>query len=178
MQLQTINQSTNPTWQQEFRTALKTQPEINSYFNLDHFDQLPFDMLIPLKFAQKIKKDGVHSARWKQFVPSPTELELGGLIDPIGDKRNLKESGIIHRYNNRILYTPTSNCPVICRYCFRKNELSNETEIFKSNLSKLVTYLISHPEVDEVILTGGDPLMLSTPKIETILETLKNQKIK
>lgn len=178
MQLQNATQLTNSSWQQEFRSALRKQSEINSFFNQETSLDIPFDIVLPKKFAQKIKDDGPDSPRWKQFLPHDLELDHTGLTDPIGDKVNLKDSGIIHRYQNRILYTPTQNCPVICRYCFRKNELSHEGEIFKTNLTKLTQYLNSNPEVNEVILTGGDPLMLSNAKLDKILETLSSLNIK
>lgn len=178
MQQQVLTQLNNSSWQQEYRTALRTQSEINSFFNLkDSFEQ-PYNILIPLNFAKKIRSSGIDSPMWKQFLPDIQEKDQTGLIDPIGDKVNLVESGIIHRYQNRVLYTPTPNCPIICRYCFRKNELSHESSMFKTNLNELKNYLESHPEVNEVILTGGDPLILSNSKIEAILEALSELNIK
>lgn len=139
-----------------------------------------YPTFIPKPYLEKIINSGEGSPLWRQFIPCETEdCEDGqskGLSDPIGDKIHSKENGIIHRYHNRILFTPTEVCPILCRYCFRKNELLQGETIFKGRLEALTEYLISHPHVEEVILTGGDPFILSTDKIEQILKTLSGIK--
>jgi lysine 2,3-aminomutase len=111
-----------------------------------------------------------------QFLPSTQELDHDiqdvGLYDPIADTKHSQGNGIIHRYKNRVLFTPTTACPVNCRYCFRKNELAQNDEIFKANFDALLTYLDSHQEIEEVILTGGDPLSLHNKKLEEIFNAL------
>lgn len=115
----------------------------------------------------------------KQFEFSSEEFEVsGGSADPIGDEKMSKGNGIIHRYQNRILYTPTQACPVNCRYCFRKNELNKGFKFFSANLESLKTYLRKHPEVEEVILTGGDPLILSDQNLEKIFKICLEENIK
>lgn len=164
--------TTKLNWQSDYRNALKSFKEIKSFFGLNFDFHSPYTSFIPLDFAHKIKNSGVNSPLWKQFIPDQDELASDGKIDPIGDIKHSKENGIIHRYKNRLLYTPTANCPIICRYCFRKNELSEDNDIFKRNLGELKSYLSLHPEVEEVILTGGDPLILSNQKLEKIFEAL------
>lgn len=170
--------STQLSWQHEYRDALRSQSEISSFFNLKENLDLPFDAFIPVWFAKKILASGENSILWKQFIPNIHESDNSGKLDPIGDLKHSKSSGIIHRYKNRILYTPTNKCPIICRYCFRKNELSNDNDIFSANLIKLGEYLTENPEVEEVILTGGDPLILSNQKLDLILSFLNDHKIK
>ena len=84
-----------------------------------------------------------------------------------------KKEGIIHRYDNRILISPTPLCPVQCRYCFRKNNLSQTPEQYRTQISSLQQHLSDHPEVNEVIFTGGDPLMVSDSILESYLLTLQ-----
>ena len=177
MQTQSPVQNDKGTWQQDYRHALRTIREVNSFFEIELPEDLQYDFLLPINLAKKILKEGMNSPRGIQFLPSSAEFANSGKLDPIGDKKNMIDGGIIHRYKNRILFTPTSNCPVICRYCFRKNELSHESNIFNSNLKKLSDYLLKAPEVNEVILTGGDPLVLSNSKLRTILETLYKSNI-
>ncbi len=165
-------------WQDEYRDALKTNSQISDYFKLKSKVQLPYTSFIPRKFAAKIISNGPNSPLWKQFIPTSQENSTAGLLDPIGDKKRAKGNGIIHRYKNRILFTPTTNCPIICRYCFRKNELSNQDQIFSQNVVALRNYLIKHQEVNEVILTGGDPLILSNQKLEQIFALIANLNIK
>ena len=165
------------TWQDSYRSAIKDLKYLSRDLNLDLEESFHYPCFLPQRLYQRIKKNGPNSALWKQFIPTNEELKINGSLDPIGDKKNSKGHGIIHRYKSRILFTPTINCPVICRYCFRKNELSTKDEVFKHNLLKLSEYLQKHPEVNEVILTGGDPLILSTKKLKEIAHILKSHGI-
>ena len=171
--------SLNNNWTEQLRTALKSPQETAAFFNLasNHFP-LEYKSFLPLEFAYRIKKHGPDSPLWKQFIPSEVEKFDEGMIDPIGDKNFAKSGGVIHRYKNRILFTPTPNCPVSCRYCFRKNGLNNNDEIFKRNLSFLKEYLAENSQIDEVILTGGDPLMLSNIQLKKVIESIIGTQIK
>lgn len=166
------------TWQVQLKNALKNSDDLIHYFELNTQINTSYPILIPLTFAQKIKFAGKDSSLWKQFIPSNEENLHEGNLDPIGDIKHAKGHGIIHRYKSRILYTPTPFCPIACRYCFRKNELSSQHSIFKQNLTALKNYLLNHKEVNEVILTGGDPLMISNSKLIEIFEVLSLANIK
>lgn len=160
-----------PTWNDEFKTAIRSARELASFLDYPLPDQ-PYSIFIPLNFAQKIKDAGEGSALWNQFVPHQNESNSNGLLDPIGDKVHAKDGGVIHRYQNRILFSPTTVCPVHCRYCFRKNELNNNEDYLKANTGYLIEHLKMNPNVDEVILTGGDPLILSNKKIFELLKRI------
>ena len=166
------------SWQSEFRDAVKTEKDLKNLFGSEQIHLDEYKTFIPNVFAQKIQSSPQGSALRKQFLPSTDEELDIGFIDPIGDSKSSKGSGIIHRYKNRILFTPTEVCPVNCRYCFRKNTLGTHDETFKANLSKLDDYLSQHLDVNEVILTGGDPLVLSNQKISQISKILIKNKIK
>lgn len=157
------------SWQDEFRDSLKSTQELNAFF--DHqFSETNYPIFIPKSFAKKIKEYGEGSPLWNQFLPNQSENQSIGRIDPIGDKIHSKGNQLIHRYENRVLFTPTTVCPVQCRYCFRKNELSAKDEIFDANFEAAKKYLSTQPEVNEVIFTGGDPLILSDEKIAHYLQ--------
>lgn len=161
------------TWQEEVRTAFKSAKDLSLFFGIKISEIENYPLFIPRSFALRIKSAGLNSPLAKQFLPSFEEIDHsfqnGGLFDPIGDEVNSKGGQIIHRYKNRLLFTPTTKCPVNCRYCFRKNELFEQDEIFKADFDKTLSYLLTHPEVDEIIFTGGDPLFLSNKKIEHYL---------
>ena len=151
-------------WNQEFIDALKTREDLEKYFECD-FPEINYPIFIPRVFAAKILMNGPQSALWKQFLPSVEEgLDLGRL-DPIGDKIHAKHNQLIHRYENRVLFTPTTVCPVLCRYCFRKNELSQKDEIFNQKFVEAIAYLKATPDINEVIFTGGDPFIMSNEKL-------------
>ena len=159
------------SWREEFKDALKSTQELNTFFEFQ-FPETNYPIFIPRTFAYKIKEFGQDSPLWKQFLPHEKENETSGRMDPIGDKIHSKGHQIIHRYENRVLFTPTTVCPIQCRYCFRKNELSSNDEIFDPNFEATKKYLHAHPEVNEVIFTGGDPLILSDEKLAHYLQEL------
>ncbi len=165
------------TWQIDFKQAIKSQRELESFFDIKLEFKLNYPVFIPYHFAEKIKIAGHGSPLWNQFIPTSEELEETGLVDPIGDHLKSKGDGIIHRYKNRILFTPTTICPIICRYCFRKNELYSNDDIFKKSLLGLKEYLANSPEVNEVILTGGDPLILGNANLDQLLKVLSTTQI-
>lgn len=155
-------------WQTEFKEAFKKSSELQSFLE-QSIATTDYPIFIPRKLAQQIKDSGKNSALWKQFVPDERENVVSGLKDPIGDLVHLKKGQLIHRYKNRALFMPTSVCPVLCRYCFRKNELNDEKQIFQSDLSETKKYLEQHPEINEIIFSGGDPFILRDEKIDQYL---------
>lgn len=111
-----------------------------------------------------------------QFVPDPRELEETPLdvSDPVGDAAHSPVPGIVHRYPDRLLLTPIRVCPVYCRFCFRR-ETVGRTEngaLSAAELSAAIEYIRAHNEVWEVILSGGDPLLLSPRRLGQIIDAL------
>lgn len=162
-----------PDWTTHFRQAIKSSRELSNYLEAP-VPELNYPVFVPLPLADKIKKSGPGSALWLQFVPHEKELFEGGLSDPIADGAHSPTPMIVHRYLNRALYFPTQNCPVICRYCFRKNELNADHEAFGTQRNQALAYLDSHKEIQEVILSGGDPLILGPSKLRHHLEDLQS----
>ena len=153
------------SWTQEFKDSLKTREDLIQFFKTD-FPSVNYPIFIPRTFAEKILRAGPHSPLWKQFLPHSEENNTDlGRFDPIGDKVHAKNNQLIHRYENRVLFTPTTVCPVLCRYCFRKNELAEKDEIFDQKFAEAKKYLQANPDINEVIFTGGDPLILSNEKL-------------
>jgi lysine 2,3-aminomutase len=169
MEISTHRNSPTSTWQNELRSSLKSFREINSFFNHE-FPVTSYPVSIPLFIANKIKTLGLESKLSKQFLPIGDESCDKGLIDPIGDHTNSPVKQLVHRYKNRVLFFPTQTCPILCRYCFRKNELGVGDDLFNPNFEEVLRYLKIHPEIEEVIFSGGDPFILSNSKIEFYLE--------
>jgi lysine 2,3-aminomutase len=157
------------SWTHEFKHALKTREDLVEFFESD-FPEVNFPLFIPKVFAAKILMAGPDSPLWKQFLPHSAENSDLGRLDPIGDKVHAKNNQLIHRYENRVLFTPTTVCPVLCRYCFRKNELSEKDEIFDQKFKEAIAYLTMNPEINEVIFTGGDPFILSNEKLALYIQ--------
>jgi lysine 2,3-aminomutase len=110
----------------------------------------------------------------RQFIPDAAELEIapGELHDPIGDLSHAPVKGIVHRYPDRVLLTPLLTCPVYCRYCFRRERVGQEKALSAAELDAALDYIRAHDELWEVILTGGDPLMLAAPRLRAIVAAL------
>ena len=112
----------------------------------------------------------------RQFVPTTTEAttRLDELSDPIGDDAHSPRAGIVHRYPDRVLLKPTGVCPVYCRYCFRREMVgpANAQNLDNEQLSAALGYIADHSEIWEVIITGGDPLILSPRRIAHITDAI------
>ena len=157
-------------WTLEFKNALKSKKDLEEFFSAP-FPEVNYPIFLPRSFATHIIKAGPDSPLWKQFLPHIEENNTAlGRLDPIGDKIHAKGNQLIHRYKNRVLFTPTTVCPVLCRYCFRKNELSSKDEIFDPKFKEALEYLRTNPEINEVILTGGDPLIISNEKLLNFMQ--------
>jgi lysine 2,3-aminomutase len=113
----------------------------------------------------------------RQFIPHPAELITAAheSVDPIADEALSPIAGIVHRYPDRALLKPLLACPVYCRFCFRREQVGPDGGILSdAALDAAYAYLSAHPEIREVILTGGDPLILSPRRLSRILSALSS----
>ena len=111
-----------------------------------------------------------------QCVPSEEEGNLYFDVqeDPLGEEHDTVLPGLVHRYPDRVLLTLTDICPVYCRHCTRKREWQNgKWTRSESELEEIYRYIASHQKVRDVIISGGDPLILSTNKIESVLKNIR-----
>lgn len=136
-----------------------------------------YAIALPEPLARQIDRARFNDPIALQFVPSPEELDVrpGESDDPIGDVRHSPVPGIVHRYPDRVLIKVTSVCPVYCRFCFRREMVGPEKgqALSKKELDAVISYIAAHPEIFEVILTGGDPLMLSAARAREITDRLE-----
>ncbi|CAN7296554.1 lysine-2,3-aminomutase-like protein [Phenylobacterium sp. LjRoot225] len=111
-----------------------------------------------------------------QFVPDRRELESQGpeSADPIGDATHSPVLGVVHRYADRVLLKVTHTCAVYCRFCFRREMVGPDGEgtLTPAELDAALAYIAGRPEVWEVILTGGDPLVLSARRLRELMARL------
>lgn len=124
-------------------------------------------LAITSQMENLIRNDNPNDPIKKQFVPTLSELKVNEneIRDPIGDEKNSPVKGIVHRYPDRCLFMPVAICPVYCRFCFRREKVSRASEkLNDADFENAYDYIETHSEIWEVILTGGDPLILK-PKI-------------
>jgi lysine 2,3-aminomutase len=112
----------------------------------------------------------------RQFLPDVSELVVTPeeRADPIGDEAHSPVEGIVHRYPDRVLLKAVHVCPIYCRFCFRREMVGPQGlgTLDADAMDTAFDYIRSHPEIWEVILTGGDPLILSPRRLQAILERL------
>jgi lysine 2,3-aminomutase len=111
----------------------------------------------------------------RQFVPSAAETEIAAdeIVDPIGDEARSPVKGIVHRYPDRVLLKPIHVCPVYCRFCFRREKVGPGGEALSAaELEAALAYIRADTGIWEVILTGGDPLMLAPRRLAELIAAL------
>jgi KamA family protein len=134
-----------------------------------------FKFSLPRYYARLIDPRDPHCPIRLQAIPSPEELDVapGWDPDPLADLSHQPAPSITHRYRNRALLHLTPNCSLYCRYCFRKSLLNElRSELFGNSLADSLAYVAAHPELEELILSGGDPLMLGDSALGRVLDDL------
>lgn len=126
--------------------------------------------------AALIDRTDPHDPIARQFLPDPAELEEQPQerLDPIGDDAHSPVDGIVHRYPDRVLLKLVHVCPVYCRFCFRRTMVGphGRATLTPAQVAAALGYIRSHPDIWEVILTGGDPLMLSARRLRDVMRSL------
>ncbi len=111
---------------------------------------------------------------WLQCIPDEKELEENEFPeDPLNEDADSPVPSITHRYPDRVLFLTTSQCSMYCRFCTRKRKVGNSDKISMKFIQNGLDYIRSHPEIRDVILSGGDPLMLTDYMLEKILKGLR-----
>src|SRR5665213_162666 len=125
--------------------------------------------------AALIEGDPATDPIGRQFVPQEAELVHAPeeSADPIGDRRLSPVKGIVHRYPDRVLLKPTLVCPVYCRFCFRREDVGPRGGTLSAReLEAALDYVRARPKIWEVVVTGGDPFVLSPRRIAQIVGAL------
>jgi lysine 2,3-aminomutase len=127
-------------------------------------------------FAEIIDPADPQDAIARQFVPDPAELATRAeeRADPIGDDAHAPVEGVVHRYPDRVLLKLAHVCAVYCRFCFRREMVGpgRRRGLSRAALDAALAYIAAHPEIWEVILTGGDPLVLSVRRVRAVVARL------
>nr|WP_272213115.1 lysine-2,3-aminomutase-like protein [Marinicella sp. W31]MDC2879061.1 lysine-2,3-aminomutase-like protein [Marinicella sp. W31] len=134
-----------------------------------------FRIRIPAHVLAALEGAGADDPLRTQYVPDARELDhhAGESEDPIGDQVFEREKGITHRYPDRLLLKPTHSCQVYCRFCFRRETVGKpEAALDGAELQIALDYIRAHEEIFEVILSGGDPLVLSDRRLGALMEAL------
>lgn len=135
-----------------------------------------FKLRVPRAFVRKMEVGNPLDPLLLQVLPHHLELEEheGFVTDPLDEEQANQIAGVLHKYKSRFLLTLTGACAVHCRYCFRRHFPYQENLPKNEDWLNIKGYLEAHPEINEVILSGGDPLTLSNRKLATWIERLES----
>ena len=163
-------------WQQMVRDSVHSVDQLVEKFGIDRhvaegLDEF-FQARINPYYLSLIRYPG--DPIWKQCVPDQAELEdMDGFEDPLQEDAMSPVPNITHRYPDRALFLTTSQCGMYCRFCTRKRKVGNSDKISMKQLESAFKYLEEHKEIRDVVMSGGDPLMLTDAMLEKILKRLR-----
>ncbi len=129
-------------------------------------------MRVSLYYMSLINWNDPYDPIRKMAVPSSEELNIDGFYDTSGEAENTKMPGLQHKYAETALILATNRCATYCRHCFRKRLVGLPTEEIVKRFEDAAEYIEKHKEINNVLISGGDPLVLSNEVIKTFLETL------
>ncbi|UCC73525.1 MAG: KamA family radical SAM protein [Gemmatimonadota bacterium] len=166
-------------WQQILRKSITTVDQLIELFGEENIDREAvqeavdrFNLRITPAVLAQIKGDGV--TFWQQYVPSPDENEvLDGIVDSLAEDDDSPVPNITHRYPDRVLFLISPVCASYCRFCTRRRKVGDPEKIPLNQFDSAFRYLQEHTEVRDVILSGGDPFMLSDRRLEFFLKKLR-----
>jgi lysine 2,3-aminomutase len=169
-------------WKEELRHSYRTAQDLVRVGLLREEERMRYEpvltrykFLLPRYYARLIDRDDPRCPIRKQAIPDPMELSPFPTLkpDPLNDLEHRPSARLTHRYRNRALLHLTPSCSMYCRHCFRKtllNEMSSE--MFSGSLEDAFSYLEENREIEEVILSGGDPLMANDAMLGLALDRL------
>ena len=116
---------------------------------------------------------------WKQVVPTLEELDdyIDGdtlVADPLNEEGDMPVPELVHRYPDRVLLMINNQCPIVCRFCTRKRKIGFPGVVTRETLRQGIEYIRNHPEIRDVIMSGGDPLLVPDKELDRILGELRS----
>lgn len=168
-------------WQAEWRAALTHPGELLAVLGLEyladrviHPGREAFPMRVPLPFVARMRHGDPHDPLLRQVLPLDDELRpMPGFVDDaVGDLAARDAPGVIRKYHGRALLITTGSCAVNCRYCFRRHFPYAEETAAAGRWREAIAWVQAHPDVSEVILSGGDPFSLATTRLIELTEAL------
>ena len=135
-----------------------------------------FGLRVPRAFVQRMQVGDLHDPLLLQVLPLHLELEQHAAysLDPLGEAAANATAGILHKYQNRLLLTLTGACAIHCRYCFRRHFPYQDNLPKTEDWPRIRDYIQAHPDLNEIILSGGDPLSVSNRRLFYWLEQLES----
>jgi lysine 2,3-aminomutase len=172
------------TWQELLRKrSLTSLEQLAARFGPEHFPEIAKLQQAAENFEFRISPAMVDLIQapddpiWRQYVPTVQELEVhDGMVDSLAEDEHSPVPNITHRYPDRALFLVSPVCATYCRFCTRRRKVGDPEKIPMSQLESAFQYLEQHTEIRDVIMSGGDPLLLSDRRIEELCKRLRTIK--
>ncbi|HEU4773821.1 MAG TPA: EF-P beta-lysylation protein EpmB [Lysobacter sp.] len=172
---------TPPRWQQLWREAVRDPRELldllgldPAALNLSEAAARQFPLRVPRGFVARMRHGDPHDPLLRQVLPLDAEMQPmpGFELDAVGDGAARAGNGVIRKYRGRALLVSTGSCAINCRYCFRRHFPYAQETAAAGGWAEAVELIRADPDIDEVILSGGDPWSLATPKLVELTDAL------
>ncbi|ART79965.1 EF-P beta-lysylation protein EpmB [Oceanisphaera avium] len=168
-------------WQKELGQALTSPEQLLNYLQIDPTPwqagfaaRKLFAMRVPRPFADKMRKGDANDPLLRQVLPLDEEFaEVAGFVSDPLDEHHSALPGLLHKYRSRVLLVVRGGCAINCRYCFRRHFPYAENSPNQAGWQQALAYIGEHPEINEVILSGGDPLMAKDSHLDQLLTGLE-----
>lgn len=172
-------------WKQELQNNIHSVDDLKNYLTVSADDERALreiidhhPMNIPRYYLSLVDPDDPDDPIQKLCVPQAEELVVAGAMgettkDPYGDDRHDKGNGILHKYGYTALVVSTEYCSMYCRHCFRKRLVGLSNDKTVENFKAAAQYIAAHPEITNVVISGGDTMMLPTGVLRSMLDELK-----
>lgn len=176
-----ISPTQPPRWQSLLAHGVRDVGELLARLDLDPAQapspidlDSPFPLRVPLGFVARMRRGDWNDPLLRQVLPLATESahQPGFVLDPVGDGPSRRPGGLLHKYHGRVLMVLTGACAIHCRYCFRRHFPYSEAHAARSRWQEAWDYLHDDTSVEEVILSGGDPLSLPDEKLSELTHAL------
>ncbi len=169
-----------PRWRRELAEAIVEPAELLTSLRLpvslaDDTAKRHFPLRVPRGYVQRMEPGNRCDPLLLQVLPQAAETRSveGYHTDPVGDLGSMVLPGVIHKYRGRVLLVATGACAIHCRYCFRRHFPYGEANPRRGEWMDALSYIASDPSVEEVILSGGDPLLLPDERLARLAEELE-----
>ena len=176
-----INDNLHTSWQKELANVVTDPQKLLEAVNIcpetyqSHFNarQL-FPVRVPRPFIARMKKGDINDPLLKQVMPLSDEFinTDGFSTDPL-EEHDTVATGLLHKYKHRVLMIVKAGCAINCRYCFRRHFPYQDNSPNKQRWQEALTYITQHDEINEVIFSGGDPLMASDEHLAWLIQQLE-----
>lgn len=173
-------------WQTQLTEAVTSVDELLSLLDIQPDPDAQWLRHVPKQFALRVPRGYIAKMRQgdsgdpllRQVLPDRQEMQqvTGFVADPLAEQQYNPMTGLLHKYRSRVLLTVTGACAVHCRYCFRQHFDYAANMPSTTQHSEIAAYIQAHPDINEVILSGGDPLSVSNRRLFAWLDILENIK--